>query len=91
MRGDVGTYHPKAFEIAGFDLFGERQSDGSIKLGAKPRLGPDDRTHLSAFPEKVRVQGATYELEFVKENLDGQGNRLPPDHPGHNICWGVYV
>ena len=85
------AYAPRKYEIAGFDLLGERQDDGSIKLGSKPRFSPDDRTHLPAFPEEVEVGGIVYKLEFVKENQGEWRKTAPPDHPGLRICWGVYV
>jgi len=37
------SYNPKSCEIAGFELIGFRQSDGTIRLGASPRNGlPED-------------------------------------------------
>jgi hypothetical protein len=86
-----GVYRPDAYEIAGFDLCGERQSDGSIKIGFfRPGL-PDDRTHLPAFPEQVQVEGVTYELEFVKENEWEGRAHADPDDDRLKLCWGVYV
>lgn len=85
------TYKPRKFEIAGVDILGERQDDGSIKLGAEPSIGPDTRTHLPAFPEKIDVEGVTYTLEDVRENDGKWRETAPPDHPGLRLCWGVYV
>lgn len=88
------TYQPKPFEVAGVDLIGERQSDGSIKLGSASRFGPDTRTSVPAFPEEIEVCGATYTLEYVKEN-DWAGRKAleqsDPNDPRLRICWGIYV
>lgn len=94
--GDEDAYVPEPWEIAGFDLFGERQDDGSIKLGSRSQVPgfPDTRTHLPAFPEAVAVVGVDYTLEFVKENeWEGRAEveKANPDDPRLRICWGIYV
>lgn len=100
VKGFDGTekpYVPKEWEIAGFDLFGERQDDGSIKLGHhNPNLPglPDKRTHVPAFPKEVEAFGAVYTLEFVKENeWEGRAEveKNNPADPRLRICWGIYV
>jgi len=82
----MSTYIPKKYEIAGFELYGERQDDGSIKLGAS-----SETTHLPAFPEQVEVCGVVYTLECVTENEWDGRDSCSPDDPRLRICWGVYV
>lgn len=91
-------YKPKPYDIAGFDIYGERQPDGSIKIGAPPipdTVETDQRTHLPDFPESIEVCGAVYTLEYVKPNelSDELRARLSPERLAHNekICWGIYV
>jgi len=92
----MSTYAPKPWEIAGFELYGERQDNGSIKLGTHDPASqlPDQRTQVPAFPEKVEVVGVVYTLEFVKENNWGGRKRVEKNDPANpllRICWGVYV
>lgn len=87
-------YAPKPGEVAGFDLYGERQDDGSIKLGTASTIPevPDNRTHLPAFPDNVEVLGRVYTLEFIRGNDEGEWAKTAPvDDPRRRICWGVYV
>lgn len=77
----MSAYQPKRGEIAGFELIGYRLP------GEKIRLESGDI--MDEFPDEVEVCGATYTLEFVKSN-DPDG-KLPDDHPGKYIVWGVYV
>lgn len=74
------AYQPNPGEIAGFDLFGRRQEDGTVKIGSNTY--PD-------FPQECRCEGMTYTLELIKKNKD-EGN-LAPGHPGYDIEWGIYV
>lgn len=88
------TYTPKRGEVAGLDLYGERQDDGTIKLGSAPSMGDDHRTHVREFPEEIEVEGVVYTLEFVKENHWQGREQLEKDDPSDmrlRICWGVYV
>lgn len=87
LAGD-GVYEPKPFEIAGVDLFGRRQPDGTVLVGPSP--SGTGGTRLPDFPEKIRVCGAVYTLEFVRKN-NQDGPAADPGHPGHDIEWGVYV
>lgn len=89
-----GAYKPRKYEIAGVDLYGERQDDGTVKLGPTPTIGDDHRTHLRAFPEEMLVEGVVYTLEFIKENHWPGREQLEKDDPSDmrlRICWGVYV
>lgn len=88
------TYTPKRGEIAGVDLFGEIQKDGTIKLGSAPRLGDDHRTQVREFPEEIEVEGVVYKLEDVRKNTwhgREQVEKDDPDDPRLSIVWGVYV
>jgi hypothetical protein len=75
-------YSPKPWEVAGFELIGYRQEDGSI------RLGNEKGTHLPDFPKEVEAFGVVYCLEEVRKNKDEYN--LSPDHEGYRIEWGVY-
>lgn len=77
------TYAATKEDIAGLDLIGHRQDDGSITLGSG--------VNLPAFPEEVEIAGATFTLEDVRENDGPWRETAAPDHPGLRICWGVYV
>ena len=81
-------YEPKPFEIAGVDLYGERQDDGTVLIGSSNH-GP--ATPLPDFPSELKVAGAVYTLEYIKKNRDEVPNVVVPGHPGYNIEWGVYV
>lgn len=85
------AYQPKPMEIAGVDIVGERQSDGTLKLGTASTVLPDTRDAVDAFPEEVEVCGATYTLETVRKNKDDFPAVVVPGHPGYNIEWGIYV
>lgn len=91
------AYQPKPYDIAGFDIYGERQPDGSIKIGPPPAQpeSRDERTHLPDFPDSIEVCGAVYTLEYVKPNeiSDKMRARLSPERLAHQetICWGIYV
>ena len=82
------AYQPKPFEIAGVDLFGRRQSDGSVILGGHPT---SNGTPMPDFPQEVEVCGAVYTLEFIKKNKDEAPDVVVPGHPGYDIEWGIYV
>lgn len=86
------AYRPQKYEIAGIDLFGERQDDGTIKLGPRMQVTgtrtPDNRTQVSDFPDEIEVEGVTYVLEEIR--LNRVECNLSPGHPGYNIEWGVY-
>lgn len=75
-------YEPKPWEVAGFEIIGYRQEDGSI------RLGNDGGTHLPDFPKEVKAFGIVYCLEDVRKNKDECD--LTPEHEGYRIEWGVY-
>lgn len=77
-------YKAKKYDLAGFDLFGRRQSDGTIMLG----IGSNP-TPMDDFPKEVEVLGVVYTLEYIKKNDDPLG-KLANDHPGKNIEWGIY-
>ena len=76
-------YEPKPGEIAGFEIIGYRQPDGTVKI---PN---EDAEAVLDFPEEVRVCGATYTLEGVNKN-DEDGT-MPDDHGGKYIEWGLYA
>lgn len=78
-------YVPKPYEVAGFELMGYRQADGSIKLGPEGK-----GVHLPNFPKEVAAFGVVYTLERVKRNIDLAPD-LPEDHEGYSIEWGEYV
>lgn len=89
--GNTTAYKPQPFEIAGVDLSGERQDDGTVKIGTKPNFGPDNRPNLPDFPEEIDVCGTIYTLEFIKKNRDEAPDVVVPGHPGYNLEWGIYV
>lgn len=68
------AYEPKPYEIAGFDLFARLQDDGIYETLAG--------TKFKEFPPEVRVCGAVYTLEYVK-NDENEGDP--------SIRWGIYV
>ncbi len=74
------AYTLKRSELAGFDVIGYRQADGTIKLGSQ------NGTQLDDFPDEIELNGNVFALEEVKS----QGH-LPADHPGRVIEWGIYV
>lgn len=86
-------YMARSQDIAGFDLYGERNDDGTITLGhTEPKIV------VPAFPDEVELLDAVYTLEFVRENGitdDGQiepwRQSASPDDPRLRICWGIYV
>jgi hypothetical protein len=82
------AYEPKPFDIAGFELIGYRQVDGTILLGAGGAKGQG--TPTADFPKEVTVCGATYTLENIKKN-DVLFGPLANAHPGKHIEWGEYV
>jgi len=67
--------------LAGFELIGYRQADGTILLGNK--------VPMNNFPKEVEILGAAYSLEDVK--LNDEDDTLPADHEGKFIEWGIYV
>lgn len=83
------TFHPKPFQIAGFELFGKLLPNGQIEIGF------GDTDIMENFPDEVEVCGATYALEAIKENkIDGRARRLMTPEAIANaerIRWGVYV
>lgn len=84
------AYQPEQYEIAGFELYGERQDDGTILLG----FGPDKKK-VDDFPEEVELTGSVYTLEFVRDNkLSDELRERYGDakaNEAERICWGVYV
>jgi hypothetical protein len=78
------AYEPKKGEVAGFDLVGHRQADGSIILGTPPTS-----ESIPEFPEEVKAFGAVYTLEYIKKN--DPDDKLPNEHSGKTIEWGIYV
>ena len=79
---------PKAGEIAGFDMIGWKQTDGTFILG--------DKTYgrrVDEFPQEVHVCDVTYTLEFIKWNTDEQSEEILATWTDEqkSICWGVYV
>jgi hypothetical protein len=74
-------YKPQKYDLAGFDLVGYRQPDGSIRLGSK--------VIVSEFPPEVELIGVVYTLEEIVVN-DKDGT-LSEDHPGKHLMWGIYV
>lgn len=51
-------------ELAGFDLAGTRQSNGTIKLWGSRRI-------ITDWPEEIPMLGETYTLEYVTPGDDG--------------------
>lgn len=87
MNGETGDSVPlEPTWLAGFEVFGERQDDGSIILGHT-----EPKKTASEFPAAITVLGVTYTLEFVKENEFPSTINIPADDPRRRICWGVYV
>jgi hypothetical protein len=84
MRGADVLHIATDDDLAGFDLCGTRQPDGSIKL--------DGGAVYEDWPKEVELPGInrTYTLEHVKKNLKNR-KPLPDDHPGRYIEWGIYV
>lgn len=81
----MGDYKPKRYEIAGVDLIGYRQPDGSIRLGKND----PDASRLPNFPKSIEVEGIVYTLELIRKN--DERNSLPDNHSGKHIEWGTYV
>lgn len=87
------TYQLRGEDLAGFDLYGERNDDGTITLGhTEPKLTLPD------FPDEVEVLGNVYTLECIRWNTrydDGTekpwSKEAAPDDPRRRICWGIYV
>ena len=77
---DPPLYIPKRGEVAGFELHGYRQPDGTIRLGSDDKYG----TALPEFPGLVEVAGAEYRLEYINQNVDAKGEVR------NNMEWGVY-
>ncbi len=89
-----GAYVPKKFEISGVSLYGERQDDGTIKIGTAPTIGDDHRTHVREFPETILVEGVVYTLENVAQNEWPGRTQLQAEDPSNialRICWGEYA
>lgn len=93
MREGSASYKLRGIDLAGFDIYGERQDDGKILIGHS-----GETLLLDAFPQEVEVLGYTFELEFIRENgKDDSGavlewaKNVPADDPRLRICWGVYV
>jgi len=78
------TYQVNKDHLAGFDLIGYRQPDGTILLGMEGNQHP-----MADFPEEAEILGNTYTLEKVRKN--DPDDKLKADHPGKNIEWGLYV
>lgn len=77
-------HHLKENEMAGFEIIGYRQKDGSLRLGDE-----EEGELMNDFPKSVITTYGTFSLEDVRLN-DENGN-LPSDHPGKNIEWGIYA
>jgi hypothetical protein len=69
-------YVPIAGEVAGFDLCGWKQPDGTILLGSGNNAVRS--TRVKAFPEEVELCGSVWSLESVKWQENGFG-------------WGMYA
>lgn len=84
------TYQPEQYEVSGFELYGERQDDGTILLGFGPNRKPMDD-----FPKTVELTGSVYILEFVRPNKVSEETRqrvgTERADKAERICWGVYV
>lgn len=79
-------YQLRPEDLAGFDIYGSRNNDGTITIGhAEPTV------RLPAFPDKVEVLGNVYTLEAVTENDGMWRENAEPNDPRLRICWGVYV
>jgi hypothetical protein len=73
---EENPYEPSPHEIAGFDLCGWKQADGTILLGSSN--DPNKATRVDKFPEVVYVCGVMYTLEDTEFQENGFG-------------WGFYV
>jgi len=78
---DSKPYYPKQYDLAGFDIAGELQDDGTICLSVGDTV--------EAFPPEVKLLGVVYTLENTL--LNREANDLQPSDPGYNLCWGQYV
>ncbi len=67
-------------DISGFDVMGYRLKDGSVNINGRK---------FDDFPKKLTLIGVTYNLEYIKKN--DEDNKLPEDHGGKNIEWGIYL
>lgn len=87
-------YEIQGAHIAGFDLYGTKNDDGTFTIGHS-----EPKVTLPEFPAEVELLGVTYGLEYVKWNAyldDPHGAEqpwakdAPPDDPRRRICWGIY-
>lgn len=82
-------------ELAGFDLAGERQADGTIHLQTNPT--DEEPNPVEEWPREATFQGDyhTYTLEYVRKQTDDGVVKLDPDEAVGNTEegreWGVYV
>ncbi len=58
------SFKIQPMDLAGFDLAGQRQSDGTIKFYGNGRI-------IEEWPKEIRHNGATYTLEDVAKGEDG--------------------
>ncbi len=65
----TNPYYPQQWEVAGFELCGWKQPDGSIVLGPNPVTG----SKVKEWPKEVHVCGVTYTLEEEKWEISGFG------------------
>lgn len=80
----MSIYEAKKGQIAGFEVIGYRQKDGSVQLG-----NPENGDILTDFPNEIKTPYGIFQLESIKSN--DEEDKLPNDHPGKNIEWGIYV
>lgn len=80
---NMTIFKVKTGQIAGFEVIGYRQKDGTIKLGNQ------NGEQLADFPEAIETPYGIFTLELIKKN--DKDNSLPPGHEGKDIEWGIYV
>lgn len=68
-------------DLAGFDLIGRRQEDGTLKLGP---FGEGEQ--LDDWPEEAEILGKVFILEEVKKQ---DGPKVPENK--RDVEWGIYV
>ena len=60
----MSNFEVERYELAGFDLAGRRQEDGTIKLYLTDRVIDD-------WPKEITFHGPTYTLEKVVKGKNG--------------------
>lgn len=88
MYDEDTPFEPKNGEVAGLELVGYKQADGTIRLGDYKR-----GKILKEFPPCVRVAGAVYTLEEVKWQADSWKPEDMKDwtEQQRTIGWGEYA